>query len=39
MPDAAGERILAEGDPSLLERWLEKVALAASIAEVIDEPS
>jgi hypothetical protein len=39
VPDAARERILAQKDPSLLERWLEKAAVAASIAEVIDDPS
>ena len=37
--EAARERILAEKDPSLLERWLEKAAVAPSVAEVIDEPS
>jgi predicted transposase/invertase (TIGR01784 family) len=37
--DAARERILAEKDPARLERWLEKAAVAASVAEVIDEPS
>jgi hypothetical protein len=39
VPDATRERILAEKDPSLLERWLEKAVVAASIAEVIDDPS
>ena len=39
VPDAARERILAEKDPVLLERWLEKAAVAASIVEVIDQPS
>jgi len=39
VPDEARERVLAEKDPSVLERWLEKAAVAASIAEVIDEPS
>jgi hypothetical protein len=38
-PDAARERILAEKDPLLLERWLEKAILATSVAEVIDDPS
>jgi len=33
------DRILAEKDPSRLERWLERAILAASIAEVLDEPS
>ena len=37
--DAARERILAEKDLVRLERWLEKAATAASIAEVIDESS
>ena len=39
VPDAARERILAEKDPAQLERWLERAILAASVAEVIDEPS
>jgi hypothetical protein len=39
VPDAARERILAEKDPSLLERWHERAILAASISEVLDEPS
>jgi hypothetical protein len=39
VPDAAGERILAEKDPERLERWLERAILAASVAEVLDEPS
>jgi hypothetical protein len=39
VPDAARERILVEKDPERLERWLEKAAVAASIVEVIDEPS
>ncbi|MDQ1548029.1 MAG: hypothetical protein QOH69_2933 [Actinomycetota bacterium] len=39
VPDATRERVLAEKDPDRLERWLEKAAVAASIAEVIDEPS
>jgi post-segregation antitoxin (ccd killing protein) len=37
--DVARERIVAERDPSLLERWLEKAILAASVADVIDDPS
>jgi hypothetical protein len=37
--DVARERVLAQKDPSLLERWLEKAAVAASIAEVLDDPS
>jgi hypothetical protein len=39
VPDAARERILAQKDPEWLERWLTKAVLAASIGEVIDEPS
>ena|GEM_PF-3008711 len=39
VPDAARERILAEKDPARLERWHERAILAASVAEVIDEPS
>jgi hypothetical protein len=39
VPDAARERVLAEKDPSLLERWLERAAVAAAVAEVIDDPS
>jgi hypothetical protein len=39
VPDAARERILAERDPALLERWVERAIVAASVAEVFDEPS
>jgi hypothetical protein len=39
VPDAARERILAQKDPSLLERWLERAIVAASVAEVLAEPS
>jgi hypothetical protein len=39
VPDVARARILAQKDPSLLERWLEKAVVATSIADVIDEPS
>jgi predicted transposase/invertase (TIGR01784 family) len=39
VPDAVRERILAEKNAERLERWLEKAAAAASIAEVIDELS
>jgi hypothetical protein len=39
VPDVARERILAQKDPERLERWLERAAVAASIAEVLDEPS
>ena len=37
--DVARERILAENDPARLERWLEKAIVAASVAEVTNEPS
>lgn len=37
VPDAARERSLALKDAEKLERWLEKAAVAASVAEVIDE--
>src|SRR4051812_49217502 len=37
VPDAVRERILAQRDAERLERWLEKAAVAASVAEVIDE--
>lgn len=39
VPDAVRERILAQKDPERLERWLEKAAVAASVATVIDEPN
>ena len=39
VPDAARERIQAEKDSAQLERWLEKASVAASVAEVLDEPS
>jgi hypothetical protein len=39
VPDAARERILTEKDPALLERWLEKAIVAASVGEVMDDPS
>jgi hypothetical protein len=39
VPDAVRERILAQRDLELLERWLEKAAVAASVAAVIDEPN
>jgi hypothetical protein len=39
VPDAARERILAQRDSSLLERWHERAILAASVADVLDEPS
>jgi hypothetical protein len=39
VPDAVRERVLAEKDPDRLERWLERAILAATAAEVLDEPS
>ena len=39
VPDAARERILAEKDAERLERWVERAVVAASLAEVLDEPS
>jgi hypothetical protein len=39
VPDAARERILSQKDPERLERWLEKAAVAASVAAVLDEPN
>ena len=39
LPEAAREKILAQKDPERLERWLEKAAVAPSIAEVLDDPS
>jgi hypothetical protein len=39
VPDAARERIVAEKDPARMERWLERAAVAASIADVLDDPS
>jgi len=37
VPDAARQRIVAEKDLEQLKRWLEKAAIASSIAEVIDD--
>jgi hypothetical protein len=37
--DAARKRILAEKDRARLERWHERAILAASVDEVLDEPS
>src|SRR5436305_3203822 len=37
--DAVRERILSRKDPERLERWLEKAAVAASVAAVLDEPN
>jgi len=39
VPEAVRQRILAQNDLERLERWLEKAAVAASVAEVIDEPN
>jgi hypothetical protein len=39
VPDAARERILTQKDPSLLERWLEKAAVARTVDDVFDEAS
>lgn len=39
VPDGVRERILAETDTSLLERWLERAAVAVAGADVVDEPS
>ena len=39
VPDEARERILAQKDPERLERWHERAIVAASVAEVIDDPS
>jgi hypothetical protein len=39
VPDIARERILAQKDLELLKRWLVKASVAASIGEVIDDPS
>jgi len=39
VPETTRERIVAEKDPERLERWLERAILAASLAEVLDEPS
>jgi hypothetical protein len=39
VPDADRERVLAQRHPELLQCWLEKAVIAASVAEVLDEPS
>lgn len=39
VPAASRERILAEGDPERLKRWLDKAVIATSLAEVLEEPS
>jgi hypothetical protein len=37
--EAARERILAESDLARIELWIEKACLAASLADVLDDPS
>jgi hypothetical protein len=37
VPNDVRERILAQKDPERLERWLEKAAVASSVAAVLDE--
>jgi hypothetical protein len=37
--DADRERIVAEKDPARLERWIDRAVLAASVAEVVAEPT
>ncbi len=37
--DSVRERILAQKDPERLRRWLEKAAVATSVAAVLDEPN
>jgi hypothetical protein len=37
VPEDVRERILAQKDPERLERWLEKAAVASSVAAVLDE--
>ena len=39
VPDAARERILGLKEAERLERWLERAAVATSLAEVLDNPS
>ena len=36
VPEAVREQIVAQQDPDLLERWLERAAVANSLAEVLD---
>jgi hypothetical protein len=38
VPDAARERIATQTDLEVLERWLEKAAVASAIDDVLDEP-
>ena len=37
--DVARERILSQKDPERLEHWLEKAAVAPSVATVLDDPN
>jgi hypothetical protein len=39
VPEAARERIQSQRDAERLERWLEKAAVATSLADVLDDPS
>jgi len=39
VPEAVRDRILAERDLARLERWVAKAVTAASVVEVLDEPS
>jgi hypothetical protein len=39
VPDEVREQILAQQDPERLERWLEKAAVATSVAAVLDDPN
>ncbi|MBK9261229.1 MAG: hypothetical protein IPM54_15665 [Polyangiaceae bacterium] len=39
VPEATRQRMLAEKDQARLERWLERAAVAQTLAEVLDEPS
>jgi predicted nucleotidyltransferase/HEPN domain-containing protein len=39
VPEEARRRILTQQDPARLARWLERAAVAASLADVIDLPS
>jgi hypothetical protein len=39
VPDSIRERILAQKDPELLERWLEKAVVASSVNAILAEPN
>jgi hypothetical protein len=39
VPDAARVRTLTEEDPERLERWVGRAVVAASLADVLDDPS